>query len=124
MSQYYRQNGINISVWKTGTEKDLGADYRPPTEKEFEAINASVYSIFQTLLSDIQHNRQLSQAATDKVKTGATFSGSYAVQLGLVDKIGNLVDAVVEAANRTGMLRFIIVTPDMDNRQRFFSTLL
>jgi len=124
MSQYYRNQGINITVWKTGTEKDLGADYRPPTKEETNEINATVHYIFQTLLADIQRNRNLSPTALNIVRTGAAFSGSDAVQLGLADKIGNIVDAVEEAVRRTGALKFIIVTADMDNRQRFLRALL
>ena len=123
MSQYYKNQGINITVWKTGSEKDLGADYRPPTKAESDAINASVYSIFQTLLTDIQQNRHLSQDTVNIIKTGRTFSGSDAVLLGLADKIGNIIDAVGEAVRRTGALKFIIVTPDMDDTQRFLSAL-
>ncbi len=122
MSEYYRQQGINITVWATGTEKDLGADWRGPTHQEYNEINATVYSIFQTLLDNIQRNRSLSKDSIDIVKTGATFSGSDAVKLGLVDKIGDLFDAIEEA--RTGMLKFIIVFPDMAERQKFLSALL
>ncbi len=124
MSKYNEKQGINITVWKTGTEKDLGADYRPPTPKEYNDINATVHSIFKTLLTDIQRNRNLSEDALKTVKTGAAFSGSYAVQLGLADKIGNIVDAVEEAVQRAKTLKFILVTPDMDTRQRFLRALL
>lgn len=124
MSEYYKKQGIKIWNWTTGSEKDLGADYRSPTPDEWKAINASVYDIFQTLLTDIQRNRNLSQATVNTVKTGAAFSGGYAVQLGLADKVGNIIDAVEEAVRRTGTLKFIITTPDMDNRQRFLRALL
>ncbi len=124
MSKYYQQNGINITVWKTGAEKDLGADYRPPTKEEYAAINASVYDTFKTLLSDIQRNRHLPQDIIDIVKSGAAFAGSDAVQLGLADEIGNIIDAMSWAANRARLFRFIVVTSDMDDRQRFLSALL
>jgi protease-4 len=122
-SNYYKQQGINITVWKTGSEKDLGADYRPPSKKEFDDINTTVYAIFQILLTDIQTNRNLSQSTMNILKTGATFSGSEAYQLGLADKIGNIVDAVEEAVRRTGAPIFISVAPEMDNWHRFLNAL-
>ncbi|MFH0896650.1 MAG: S49 family peptidase [Candidatus Bathyarchaeota archaeon] len=123
MSQYYKQNGINMTVWKTGAEKDLGAGYRPPTKGEYDQINATVFDIFRILLTDIQRNRNLSQNTINILKTGATFSGSDAILLGLADKVGNIIDAIGEVAKRTGMLKFIIVSPGMNNVQRFLSTL-
>ena len=100
-SEYYKQQGINITVWATGSEKDMGADWRPPTKEESEIINSTVYSIYQTLLTDIQRNRNLSQDTLDIVKTAATFSGTDAVQLHLADKVGDIIDAMEEAVRRT-----------------------
>ncbi len=124
MSGYYKQQGINITVWTTGTEKELGADWRGPTKEEYDEIDSTVNSIFQILLTNIQQNRNLSKDTLDTIKTGAAFSGSDAVQLGLADKIGDLVDAVEEAVTRTGMLKFIIVSSYMDERQKFLKALL
>jgi len=123
MSQYYKNQGINITIWLTGSEKDMGADWRGPTQKEYESINASVHSIFQTLLVDIQKNRELSQNAIDEIKSGATFSGEKAIELGLADRIGDIVDAKEEAIKRTGIWKFIIVFPEMDEKNKFLRAL-
>lgn len=125
MSQYYKQQGINITVWKTGSEKDYGADWRSPTKAESDAINATVHAIFQMLLKDIKQNRpNLSQDALNEISTGDTFSGSYAIQLGLADKVGNIIDAMREAATRMEMWRSIVVFPDMDEKQKFLDALI
>ena len=124
MSKYYEEQGINITVWKTGPKKDIGADWRPPTEEEREMINSTVYSIFQILLNDIQQNRNLSQDTLDIVSQGGTYSGSDAVELGLADEIGDIVNAVEEAIKRTGMWKFIIISPEMDDKQRFLKAIL
>ena len=123
MSQYYKNQGINITVWKTGSEKDFGADWRKVSKEDYDRINATVYSIFETLLTDIRLNRNLSQDTINEVKTGATFSGSEAVQMGLADKVGDIINAVEEAVRRTGMWKFIIVSSDMDEKQKFLEAL-
>jgi len=123
MSEYYEKQGINITVWTTGPEKDFGADWRPPTKEEYEQINATVQSIFQTLVTDIQQNRNLSQDKLDLVKTGETFLGSDALILGLADEVGDIMNALEEATRRTGLWRFIMVTPYMDEWQKFFRAL-
>jgi protease-4 len=123
MSKYYKNQGINITVWTTASEKDIGADWRGPTKEEYDEISVAVNYMFQKLLTDIQHNRNLSPTALNIIKIGATFSGSDAVQLGLADKVGDIIDAVGETIRMTGMWKFIIVSPDMDERQRFLNAL-
>jgi len=127
MSKYYKEQGINITVWTTGSEKDIGADWRGPTKEEYDRIRASVDAIFQKLLTDIWENRKnrpnFSQYTLNIVKTGATFSGDDAVKLGLADEVGNIINAVEKALEMRGMLKFIIVSPDMDERQKFLRAL-
>jgi protease-4 len=124
MSQYYETQGINITVWTTGSEKDFGANWRPPTPEEYDQIAASVDSIFQTLLSDIGENRNLSQENLDVIKTGALFTGLEALNLGLADEVGDVINAVDETVNRTGLWRVLLVSPAMDERQKFLHSLL
>jgi protease-4 len=123
MSEYYEKEGINITVWTTGSEKDFGADWRPPTKEEFEQINASVQSIFQKLLADIQQNRHLTQANLELIKTGGTFLGSEAIELGLADEVGDIINALEEVVKRTGLWKFIIVSPYMDVREKILRSL-
>ena len=123
MSEYYEKEGINITVWTTGSEKDLGADWRPPTKEEYEQINSTVQSIFQSLLADIQQNRNLTKDNLELIKTGATFLGSEAVELGLADEVGDIINALEEVVRRTGFWKFIIVSPYMDDREKILRAL-
>jgi protease-4 len=123
MSEYYEKEGINITVWTTGSEKDFGADWRPPTKEEFEQINATVHSIFQGLLADIQQNRNLTKDNLEVIKTGATFLGSEAVELGLADEIGDIINALEEVVRRTGLWKFIIASPYMDEKEKILKAL-
>jgi protease-4 len=124
MTQYNEIMGINITVWTTGPEKDFGADWRSPTPEEYDQIATAVDSIFQTLITDIGENRNLSQENSDIIKTGATFSGLDAKRMGLADEVGDVMNAVDEAVNRTGLWRVLIVSPAMDERQKFLQALI
>lgn len=123
MSQYYRQQGINITVWTTGSEKDFGADWRPPTEEEYSKISDAVNSTFNKIVNDIQFNRHISENDLDLVKTGATFSGDEAVQMGLADGIGDIINAIEKVIAMTGMWKSILVTPYMTEREKYLSVL-
>jgi ClpP class serine protease len=59
------------------------------------------------------------------IGSGAVFLGSEAKDLGLVDDIGNIVNAVEKAVSRemAGLWRFIIVTPDMSDLQNYLQAL-
>lgn len=124
LSEHYEKEGIKIWIWNTGSEKDVGAEWRPPTQAENESIWAEVNYIFNKLINDIKTNRQnLSPSDIDVIKTGRVFLGDVAVQMGLVDQIGNIIDAVEKAASMKGLWKFILVTPYTDEKQRFLKAL-
>lgn len=128
LSEYYQKQGIRIWIWKTGEEKDFGAEWRSPTKAEIESIQSEIISLFQKLLDDIKSNREssgkpLSAGVIDQVKAGSVFSGGTAVQMGLADEIGNIINAIEKAASMTRLWRFIVVTPYMDEKQKFLEAL-
>lgn len=125
MSKYYNQTGITIWHWENdeATQKDLGADWRPPNEEEQEMIQNEVNEIAKKILNDIKTNRDLTDEVIEQVATGSLFLGDEAVKLGLADGIGNIITSVEMAVSMTGLWKFIIVTPDMGDRERFLRTL-
>ena len=101
----------------------MGADWRSPTEEEHEMIQNEVNVIAEKILDDIRTNRALSDEIIQEVATGNIFLGSNAVEMGLADEIGNIITSIEKAEDMTGLWKFIIVTPDMDDRERFLRTL-
>jgi len=125
MSEYYNQTGIKIWHWQNEEAilKDLGADWRSPTEEEQEMIQNEVNSIAKKILNDIKINRGLSDDIIEEVATGNIFLGSDAMKLGLVDEIGNIITSMEKAAYMAGLWKFIIITPEMTDQERFLSVL-
>ncbi len=127
-SAYYEQQGIKIWVWQKGEEKDLGADWRSPTEAENASIQAEVDALFVKLIQDITTNRNdtLAGPAEAVIRSGAVVRGSEAKVLGLVDAIGNLFTAVEKAVSpeTADLWRFIVVTADMTEMQKFLQALI
>ncbi len=124
LTDYYEQEGIKIWVWTAGEEKDFGAEWRRPTEEEREQIQSEVDELFQELLQMIQRNRNLSSEDLVDASTGNIISGSQAVDLGLVDKIGDILSAEEETKNLAGIWGYIMVQPEMNNIQRFLKALI
>lgn len=128
LSAYYEQQGIKIWAWQKGEEKDLGADWRCPTEVENASIQAEVDTLFVQLIQDITRNRNdtLAGPAEAVIRSGAVIRGSEAKVLGLVDASGNLFTAVEKAASpkMTDLWSFIIITADMTEVQKFLHALI
>jgi len=70
-----------------------------PEDKAY--LQGFLDNIYQQFLSDLAHNRKIPLAKMKELAEGRIYSGEEAKQVGLVDEIGNLPDAI-ERAGRLG----------------------
>jgi protease-4 len=124
LTQYYNKSGIKIWVWTTGKEKDFGAEWRSPTSDEQAQIQNEVNELFRLIVQAIKRNRNLSEAALEEISTGRVFLGGRAVDLGLADEVGDIIDAEKKAQRLAGIWRYVVVTPELDSFSRFLKALL
>ncbi len=90
--------GITFDGVKTAPYADMGSGERPLTEAEkrfFQAGTDSVYHTFKTRVAD---GRKKEIAYVDSIAQGRVWTGSRALQVGLIDRIGTLQDAMKCAA--------------------------
>ncbi|HEY0610455.1 MAG TPA: signal peptide peptidase SppA, partial [Chitinophaga sp.] len=90
--------GITFDGVKTGQYADLGTATRPLTETERKFIQNAIDSIYSTFKSRVIAGRKLSQAVVDSIAQGRVWSGVQARELGLVDRLGGLNEAIASAA--------------------------
>jgi protease-4 len=91
--------GINTEQVKT---HENSARYSPfvPMDENFKAVTLeSVEHIYKTFVSHVAQGRKMTFDQVDAIAQGRVWSGSEAVKIGLVDKIGGLNDAIAEAAS-------------------------
>ena len=77
------------------------AEYSPflPLDEKFKAVTLEgVEHIYKTFVAHVAQGRKMSFAQVDSIAQGRVWSGSQALKIGLVDKIGGLDDALKEAA--------------------------
>jgi len=77
------------------------AEYSPflPLDEKFKAVTLEgVEHIYKTFVAHVAEGRKMSFAQVDSIAQGRVWSGSQALKIGLVDKIGGLDDALKEAA--------------------------
>lgn len=90
--------GINTEQVKT---HENAANYSPfvPIDEKFKAFTLeSVEHIYKTFVTHVAEGRKMTFAQVDAIAQGRVWTGTQALKIGLVDKIGGLDDAIAEAA--------------------------
>jgi len=103
--------GITFDGVKTGQYADfLNNMDRPLTAEERQILQLEINRIYDTFLQRVADGRKLTKAQVDSIGQGRVWSGSQALQIGLVDRLGSLDDAVAAAAQKAGLGDYRIVT--------------
>ena len=116
-----------IQVDGTSSTKAGEWDERlPMPDYVTNSIQASIDNTYEKFVTKVAENRKLSYKEILSVAGGRIWSGEKALQLGLVDKIGDLNDAIESAANIAGIDDFktISYSKEMDPLDIFISELL
>lgn len=99
MQDFYKDKlGITFDGIKTNHHSDLGSTARPLTEEEFNIIQDGVDDIYDEFTQRVANGRGMSQADVKKIAKGRVWSGKQALEIGLVDEIGGVQDAIAHAA--------------------------
>ena len=75
---------------------------RPLDQDELDYMQASVENIYDRFVSTVSEGRGLEPDFVDSIAQGRVWAGSDALQIGLVDEIGTLEDALKWAAAAAG----------------------
>ena len=102
--ELFKKIGLSPVVIKSGEYKDLASPVREMSEKEREILQTFTDNIHTQFIEDVAQGRGESPDAIRKIADGRIFSGETAMQYGLVDRLGNLADAI-EWAGRLGGIK-------------------
>ncbi|MBE0522749.1 MAG: signal peptide peptidase SppA [Methanosarcinales archaeon] len=97
-SAFYEEEGIEFYVAKSGEFKDMGGDWRGLTDAEKNYSDQVIQEVFQRFVNEVAQSRNMSQEDVKALADGRVYTGSRAVELGLVDETGNFYDAINIAA--------------------------
>ncbi|MCW7076552.1 signal peptide peptidase SppA [Methanosarcinales archaeon] len=97
----YREEGINYTVVKSGDMKDMGAPWRNLTDGELDYANEMVTDAFERFVEEVAAGRNMTIDEVKNLSDGRVYLGADAKELGLVDQLGNLYDAI-EVAGKLG----------------------
>ncbi|MDR2890921.1 MAG: signal peptide peptidase SppA [Alistipes sp.] len=106
--------GITVDVVNTNRYSDLGTMLHSPSEAEMAYLQKSVEDVYATFTGHVAAGRNMTVEAVDNIGQGRVWSGVNALEIGLIDGFGGLVDAVALAADRVGVADDFRVREVMD----------
>lgn len=86
--------GITFDRVKTGPFADMISIDRPLSAGEKMFIQQSIDTVYHDFKSRVATGRKLSMDFVDSIAQGRVWTGERAKQIGLVDRIGNIQDAI------------------------------
>jgi protease-4 len=98
LEEFFEKIGFRLEVIKSGTYKDVGNPSREMTAKERAYLQGMIDNIHQQFVRDVARGRRMSVEEVSKIADGRICTGEQAKELGLVDELGNLKDAINAAA--------------------------
>ncbi len=121
MKGLYEKIGLEQQVIKSGQFKDTGSAFRDLTEDEKAILQGTVDDVYNQFVDAIFKSRgdHLTRDEIVQLADGRIFSGNQALTHKLVDRLGNLQDAIQIA----GVLGNIEGTPKVIRKQRKSSLL-
>ncbi len=95
--------GIDFDVLKTAPHADILSGLRPLLPSERERLRRQTDQYYHDFLQRVAEGRDMSVDAVARIAEGRIWTGVRAKEIGLVDVLGNLNDAVRLAAEMAGL---------------------
>jgi protease-4 len=95
--------GIKLDVIKSGALKDLGPITRDLTPEEKQVIESVMHDIHRQFIAAVAESRKLPLEQVETIADGRIFSGRQALELKLIDHIGNFNEAIRITAKEAGL---------------------
>jgi protease-4 len=103
--------GIATETVKSGELKDVGNYSRAMTDKENLMLKSVVMDTYEQFVDAVAEGRKMEKDQVYPLADGSIFTGSQAYNLGLVDTLGGLKEAVDLAGEMAGIDDPEVVTP-------------
>lgn len=97
-SQLSTKIGINTEQVTTNENSNYST-FVPLNEKFKKVTLEGIERVYKTFVTHVAEGRKMTFAQVDSIAQGRVWTGTEAKKIGLVDKIGNLNDAIKEAAS-------------------------
>ena len=100
--------GLSFDVVKTNAMSDFGAMGRPFNANESAKLQAYVNQGYELFTGRVAGGRGMAQDSVKAIAEGRVWTGEQAKKIGLVDKLGNLDDAIEAAAKLAEVEKYTV----------------
>ena len=108
--------GLKFDVVKTNEMSDIGTMARPFNEAESAQMQKMINRGYDLFTKRVADGRGMAQDSVKLIAEGRVWTGEQGLNIGLVDELGNLDDAVAHAAELAKVEKFRAVSyPAPDN---------
>ena len=103
LSGLYEKFGIQPYSFKSGANKDIGANYKDMTDEQRSIMQSLVDDSYNRFVKAVMDGRKMDEATVRTLGDGRIYSANQALENGLIDKIGSLDDAIEAMRNDCGL---------------------
>lgn len=89
---------VNITPVNSNKHADMYGMMRPLDQAELDYMQASVENIYEKFTGLVAEGRDMTVPAVDEIAQGRVWTGAEALEIGLIDEIGTIEDAITYAA--------------------------
>lgn len=95
--------GINVETVSTHEMSDLYSSWAPMSSGQLAVMQREVENVYDIFLQHVADGRGMTTEQVDEIAQGRVWTGTAALQIGLVDELGGLEDAINAAAELADM---------------------
>lgn len=107
---------LNVETVGTHKHSGMGSMYTKMDSREIDVIQQSVETVYGRFIGHVAEGRNMTTAEVDSIGQGRVWSGVSALEIGLVDTLGSLNDALTIAAELADVSQYsTIALPELQD---------
>jgi protease-4 len=97
------EHGVEVTTIKSGEFKDIGSLFRAMSDEEKESWQAIIDETYEEFVQIVADGREMPIEEVRQLADGSIYTGRQALELGMIDQLGNLPAAIQHAAELGGI---------------------
>ena len=114
--------GLTFDEVKTNENSDFGTLTKPMTPYQINMMQKHVTETYDDFITLVSNTRNIRKTFVDSIAQGRVWSGSDAIEIGLVDELGGIEEAIAYAATKAGLESYSI--KEFPKQEDIFESLL
>jgi protease-4 len=123
LEQLYEKIDARHETFRSGEHADIWTGARHLTEQELEMADELMEWFYEDFVEDVAEGRGMTTDEVKELAGGRVYTGRQALEIGLVDELGGLTDAIDRACEELGVARDDATIVTVRQRGSFFGQL-